>query len=226
MIDHLKLTNFKNFQEAGVGLGPFTVLIGANASGKSNIRDAFRFLHGIGRGYSLPEILGEKYVGGERVWDGVRGGTREVAYSGSDSFGLRVDLRATTQRVKPPGPHSLRYLVEVTVNGLTNKPPQIEKEALIRSRLVGFEVTARLDKNNIKTVFRRERRIAGRYPPSRTYISGTPVISQVADDEVVKSRLARAFSKAIMEELESFRFLDLSPTQMRIPSLPGQKNPR
>ncbi len=55
-------------------MGPFTVLIGANASGKSNIRDAFRFLNGIGRDYPLVEILGEKYVGGIRIWNGIRGG--------------------------------------------------------------------------------------------------------------------------------------------------------
>jgi hypothetical protein len=42
--------------------------------------------------YRLAEILGEKYVGGERVWGGIRGGVREVAYSGSDSFELRVKL--------------------------------------------------------------------------------------------------------------------------------------
>ena len=74
MITSLRLERFKNFRDATLGLGPFTVLIGANASGKSNIRDAFLFLHGIGRGYALAEILGEKYVGGERVWSGIRGG--------------------------------------------------------------------------------------------------------------------------------------------------------
>jgi predicted ATPase len=75
MFTSLRLERFKSFKDAELKLGPFTVLIGANASGKSNIRDAFRFLHGIGRGYSLPEIIGEKYgEGGERVWSGIRGG--------------------------------------------------------------------------------------------------------------------------------------------------------
>src|SRR5262249_24516602 len=90
MIESLRLERFKNFQDATMKLGPFTVLIGANASGKSNIRDAFRFLHGIGRGYSLAEILGEKYQGGERVWSGIRGGTREIAFSGSDLFTIGI----------------------------------------------------------------------------------------------------------------------------------------
>ena len=75
MFKSLRLERFKNFKDAELKLGPFTVLIGANASGKSNIRDAFRFLHGIARGYNLIEIIGEKYgEGGERVWSGVREG--------------------------------------------------------------------------------------------------------------------------------------------------------
>ena len=53
MITSLQLMNFKNFADETLRLGPFTVIVGANASGKSNIRDAFRFLHGISRGYTL-----------------------------------------------------------------------------------------------------------------------------------------------------------------------------
>ncbi len=92
MIESLHLKRFKNFQDATLTLGPLTILIGANASGKSNIRDAFLFLHAIGRGYSLADIFGESYVGGERVWSGIRGGVREAAYCGSGSFetGRRV----------------------------------------------------------------------------------------------------------------------------------------
>ena len=50
MITSIRLINFKNFADETLRVGPFTVIVGANASGKSNIRDAFRFLHGIGRG--------------------------------------------------------------------------------------------------------------------------------------------------------------------------------
>ena len=59
MIQSLHLKRFKNFEDSTLKLGPLAILIGANASGKSNIRDAFLFLHGIGRGYSLAEILGD-----------------------------------------------------------------------------------------------------------------------------------------------------------------------
>jgi AAA15 family ATPase/GTPase len=75
MLKKLHLKNFKGFKDAELNLGNFSLLVGTNASGKSNIRDAFRFLHGIGRGYSLADIFGEKYVeGGVLQWRGIRGG--------------------------------------------------------------------------------------------------------------------------------------------------------
>ena len=76
MITSLRLVNFKNFADETLRVGPFTVIVGANASGKSNIRDAFRFLHGIGRGYTLAEIMGFKF--GRRRAGGVGRNSRSA----------------------------------------------------------------------------------------------------------------------------------------------------
>ena len=46
-ISRLRLQNFKSFREADVTLRPFNVVIGPNASGKSNFIQAFRFLKDI-----------------------------------------------------------------------------------------------------------------------------------------------------------------------------------
>ena len=81
MITSLQLKDFKNFADETLCVGPFTVIVGTNASGKSNIRDAFRFLHGIGRGYTLAEIIGGKYLGGQPEWE---------AYPGCSSRGCKV----------------------------------------------------------------------------------------------------------------------------------------
>ena len=79
MITSIRLVNFKNFADETLKAGPFTVIVGANASGKSNIRDAFRFLHGIGRGYTLAEIMGGKFgPGGYVEWTGIRGAPWEI----------------------------------------------------------------------------------------------------------------------------------------------------
>ena len=93
MITSLRLINFKNFADENIPVGPFTVIVGANASGKSNIRDAFRFLHGIGRGYNLSEILGGKYgPGGQMEWAGIRGATNEIVRFGQPAFSLEVAM--------------------------------------------------------------------------------------------------------------------------------------
>ena len=98
-----------------------------NAAGKSNLRDAFLFLHGIGRGYTLAEILGEKFAGGERVWRGTRGGIREVAYLGSHSFELIVELRLPKE-FGTAAP--VVYQIGVSVTEPAGKAPRIVNESL------------------------------------------------------------------------------------------------
>src|SRR5215216_5060788 len=119
MITKLRLERFKNFQSAELALGPLTLLIGTNASGKSNLRDAFRFLHGIGRGYTLAEILGEKYSeGGERIWRGIRGGAQEVAFCSAETFAIEAMFT-----IIPPNKASeATYFIEVAP-GSSDKGP-------------------------------------------------------------------------------------------------------
>ena len=93
MLTALRLKNFKNFADETLRMGPFTIIVGANASGKSNIRDALRFLHGVGRGYTLAEILGGKYgAGGHVEWEQIRGAPKEVVRRDQEQFALEVDL--------------------------------------------------------------------------------------------------------------------------------------
>ena len=101
MITSIRLVNFKNFADETLRVGPFTVIVGANASGKSNIRDAFRFLHGIGRGYTLAEIVGGKYgAGGQIEWAGVRGAMNEIIRFGQPSFSLQVEEKDIVYTIK------------------------------------------------------------------------------------------------------------------------------
>ena len=116
MIKTLTLENFKNFKEARLTVGDFTLLVGTNASGKSNLRDAFRFLHGVSRGYTLAEIVGEKWIdGGVLQWRGIRGGIREIAFRGHDTFSIQAELSTgETYRiaVRSTDPSGLRVVQE------------------------------------------------------------------------------------------------------------------
>jgi AAA15 family ATPase/GTPase len=131
MLKKLRLENFKNFKNAELHLGPFTILIGANASGKSNIRDALRFLHGISRGYNLAEIMGEKYVeGGVLQWRGIRGGTREAGFQG-ENFALEVTFTIDYQNQ----PRDTTYRIYV-YPGKANSAPRACAEIL---QIEGFK---------------------------------------------------------------------------------------
>ena len=98
MITSLRLKDFKNFCDQTLHVGPFTVIVGANASGKSNIRDAFRFLHGVSRGYSLAEIAGGKHEAG---WKPIRGATNEIARYRAGEGAFEVDQFALEVEMKP-----------------------------------------------------------------------------------------------------------------------------
>lgn len=62
LITRLKLKNWRNFRDVDVPLGSRTYLIGANASGKSNLLDVFRFLRTLAQteGGGLQKALKER----------------------------------------------------------------------------------------------------------------------------------------------------------------------
>ncbi len=62
LITHLQLRNWRNFRKVDVTLGPRAYVIGANASGKSNLLDVFRFLRSIAQseGGGLQKALKER----------------------------------------------------------------------------------------------------------------------------------------------------------------------
>ena len=217
MIKSLHLKHFKNFKNATLRLGPFTVLIGANASGKSNIRDAFRFLHGIGMHYRLAEILGEAYYGSARVWDGIRGGKREVAYSGSETFELDVEMELAS---RDHGAYHLDYRIGVSAGGSVTMPPRLVQEALnAGDRLVFRTVEGEAPNGKVSVALPVADDGSGQHPEIMILPAHSPVIAQAED---LISRFDKFESaSAVLKDLRSILFLDPSPLQIGIPSLPG-----
>jgi hypothetical protein len=85
MIRQLEVVHFKSLREVQVNLESLTILIGANASGKTNLLDVIRFLQGVGNGLTVQEILdGRRGDATLRQWDGIRGGSQEVLYRPPD----------------------------------------------------------------------------------------------------------------------------------------------
>ena len=88
MLRRLRLVDFKSFTDEAVEFAPLTLLVGANASGKSNSLDALRFLHQTYFDQGVVEILdGEQRPGAvPNAWQGLRGGSKEASRIGAESF--------------------------------------------------------------------------------------------------------------------------------------------
>ncbi|PSF38914.1 ATPase [Aphanothece hegewaldii CCALA 016] len=81
MIKQLILQDWKSFHQATLYFDPLTVVIGTNASGKSNLVDALSFLQKLASGQSI-----------EQIWPEIRGGLKWVTRKDKDliNFILKV----------------------------------------------------------------------------------------------------------------------------------------
>jgi energy-coupling factor transporter ATP-binding protein EcfA2 len=84
MLTAITLNDFKSYRAARLPLASLTVLIGANASGKSNAIEAMRLLAWLAQGHKLSSIQ-YAAASSERI---VRGRLEDLAYAGSPTFGL------------------------------------------------------------------------------------------------------------------------------------------
>ncbi|MGA9673453.1 MAG: AAA family ATPase [Terracidiphilus sp.] len=100
MISELKIRNFKSLESVDLKLGHFNLLVGANASGKSNFLDALRVLQGIGNGLAIDEVLdGKPPSDSSARWPGIRGGSKFATFRNRngpqlDQFELHITLKA------------------------------------------------------------------------------------------------------------------------------------
>ena len=204
MITELILFDFKNFASERLGAGPFTVIVGANASGKSNIRDAFRFLHGIGRGYALSEIIGGKHgAGGQLEWDSIRGGPREIARAGNEVFVISVSLTAQNRKFV--------YFVGVAsekfgASGfrIASETLQVDNQTVYDWKNNELALEGKKLAKNIQRIFRRDQ----------------PILSQL--HEMQLNKVTDLHIGPVADAFASMRFLDLAPDSMRQPSFPGR----
>ena len=215
MITSLRLVNFKNFADETLRVGPFTVIVGANASGKSNIRDAFRFLHGIGRGYTLAEIMGGKYgAGGQREWAGIRGAPNEVARLRKtypyESSSFMVHLKLTLQE------QTISYLIKVEFNS-TSGFVVLREELGTESATIYRTVTSA----EYKAVIDPKREQSTGCGKQNPLTAGQPIGGKPPFQPYLTQTFPDGLLGDLLAVLESVRFLELSPERMREPSVPG-----
>lgn len=87
MLTTFTFETFKSYRKARLPLAPLTVLIGANASGKSNAIEGMRLLSWLAHGQKLPAIQ-HAVQSADRV---VRGTVESLAYERGTTFGLGAE---------------------------------------------------------------------------------------------------------------------------------------
>ena len=212
MITSLRLVNFKNFADETLKVGPFTVIVGANASGKSNIRDAFRFLHGIGRGYTLAEIIGGKDgPGGYREWMGIRGASNEVSRLGHQEQGFGVGVKANLWD------KDLRYFLQVDYDHFDDRAFRVKSEEFSKGTSPVYDCY-RDGKSLVLDVGDLEDRVYPMSSDEPLLSSASPVTWPPGDPTPIEDPTVD-----MKDALASIRFLDLVPDRMREPAFAGSK---
>ena len=215
MITSIRLKNFKNFADETLRVGPFTLLVGANASGKSNIRDAFRFLGGIGRGYTLAEIFGGKREAG---WEPIRGAMNEIIRFGQPRFSVEVSVSADKE---------WHYAIEVERDEKTGAFNVRKEELRIES---GTIYTASREGSSLAIGAQGEWYERTRQSPYSNKPALTDYIEHVGrnresvgkDSSIRREQLPGYEDVQYLRSiLADMRFLDLSPERLREPSFPG-----
>ena len=84
----ITIKNFKSYKEATLPLAPLTLLIGANASGKSNAIEAFRFLSWVAGGERL-STLQNRVNDSDKI---IRGTINDLVFLGENNFSLGLNI--------------------------------------------------------------------------------------------------------------------------------------
>ncbi|HLA85544.1 MAG TPA: ATP-binding protein [Thermoguttaceae bacterium] len=204
MIEQLRLKNFKSFAEEGVIIpfAPVTILVGANASGKSNIFDAIRFLQGIGAEWSVAEIMAGKYEGGRRIAPGLRGGAAEACLMGSSQFTISSIVRRSG-------------LAAVTVPLGEERIAESETNIFEHEITCGIKPTLRVESESlrVKTDGGAARTFDLKEPLKqfpKEHSRLLEVLKDVSADALVKYRVSQ-----LLEYYSNIHFLDVQPSQMK-----------
>jgi len=126
-ISHVALKNWKNFKEVETNMGQRVFVIGANASGKSNFLDVFRFLR---------EVAND---GLRKAVDDIRGGVSAIRCLAARRYS-DIEIAVTLANQTPD-----EWTYVLTFNQDNNKRPVIRQERVLRN---GQPILTRPDAND------------------------------------------------------------------------------
>jgi predicted ATPase len=117
----ISLINYKSYRKASLRLVPLALLIGANASGKSNLIEGIRFLSWLARGQRLDDLVSAMQSEGHRI----RGTVTDLVYQSQGAehnerlvFGFDCHGVSGTRMDLELGLADFKIRFEVTAEGM------------------------------------------------------------------------------------------------------------
>ncbi len=229
MLTGLQLKNWKSFGEQSrrLDFAGLTLLVGPNASGKSNVLDALRFLQGMALGLPYGDILRGRWEGQREVWPGIRGHVAEAARSGTKQFQIETTWKLGKSLlggglsdgfgVVPPHP---RHLVRVGLDS----DVLAEEEGIFESGW-GAKGAGYLAHTHAAALRERAGRSGGSLrvalrasgkgnSPTTTISAHRSLLAQIEGGSRVHEDVPRGIG-LVREALRTTSFLDIQPARMR-----------
>lgn len=208
MLTKFTLGNFKSYREAALDLSPLTLLIGANASGKSNALEALQMFSWLSRGRRLEDVF--RAVEESELL--IRGTVADLTYPGADSFRLGCSLR-----------HEWTWTDLETEIAVGKEGMRMRQETIIspveRSPLYKVEATAAGFSHDVFVSYNNF--VRGGIKPQITCTDQQAVLTQLLTPARFAAQHERSqkeipqVAKAFMQALERILFLDPMPRRMR-----------
>lgn len=215
MLTAITLDNFKSYRKARLPLAELTVLIGANASGKSNLLEGLRLLSWLAQGHKLSSLSFASQADEQLI----RGTMRDLGYQGIEKFGLGVQTSANEWN---------QFSLEITrrPDGLYISQERLTHDG---STVALYEVDqpTRGHGTDIKVLYNNFEQ--GKSQPIVTCTDQMAIFSQLTSPATFAE--SHAESKTVIpqttRDLESWLsavlFLDPEPAQMRSYAFPVEK---
>ena len=215
MLKSLTLTNWKSFGEARNELkfAPLTLLVGPNASGKSNALDGLRFLQGAALDYPLGDVLRGRWEGQREIWPAIRGQVVEAARGERTKFELRTEWEFPGLA---PGESPIEHAISVD----TSEDAVLDAEKVTRPNgYYAFDTHApalrgaagRQEGGAMKAALR----VTGKgNAESRTYSAARSLLGQVEEGGRIAPN-AIEDARRVRTALRAIVFLDIHPSRMR-----------
>lgn len=226
MLTRIEIDGFKTFESFSLDLRPFTAIVGPNASGKSNLFDALRFLASLAKTdirtamqdlRGLPEELFRHTAAGnvDSMWFAV-----EVLLEreGTDSFGRRYEIVA--QRLR----YELKLKMMRDSDGFPRGVQVVHEQCAplariddradyLRGRKIKYNARVspfiRLSDDGDAILVRQDGRQRHGRPVSLSLVEA----SRTALSTITTSEFPHLY--ALRDALTAFRFLEINPTAAR-----------